>query len=69
MARRHVCLSAMLYFHDTTTRNENDLMIVCSHYAFLKEGYIAHQAKSGVKILFYLFIFLFHIVGRRNFVF
>ncbi|CAF2533463.1 unnamed protein product [Rotaria sp. Silwood2] len=46
-ADRYLCLSAMIYFYDRLKRNDNDLLIVGSHYAFLAQGFIIDQAPIG----------------------
>ncbi|CAF4303534.1 unnamed protein product, partial [Rotaria magnacalcarata] len=41
---RYLCLSAMIYFYDRLKRNDNDLLIVASHYAFLAQGFVIGEA-------------------------
>ncbi|CAF2208022.1 unnamed protein product [Rotaria magnacalcarata] len=46
---RYLCLSAMIYFYDRLKRNDNDLLIVASHYAFLAQGFIINEAPIGAE--------------------
>ncbi|CAF1623219.1 unnamed protein product [Rotaria magnacalcarata] len=44
---RYLCLSVMIYSYDRLKHNNNELLIVVSHYVFLAQGFIINRAPIG----------------------